>query len=342
MRKTRFKNASGLPNKYQYSTARDLALMSQRIMQDFPQYYPYFSETSFLFNGRKYNTHNRLVLNFSGAEGLKTGYTRMSGYNLVTTAERSDNRLIGVVMGGRTARSRDAHMHQIMNASYERLRKNPSLLSRTFVARPSPRLKPSQDAPLVPEDLVIASLAPTPVAVAPLASPAASLVETEALSNAADPIGALISQTRTNIAKLGGEPEEELAQGDTPDEIPPSAALPDKQLWSVQIGAYNSPTLAAAKLSSVAKRAGGVVATAPWAVAPIEKANKTYYRARFTGFERVDAESACVKVKREGFDCFTVQDPAGRPIGDQALLTAQSAAFAGASPAPTEPPAAHP
>ncbi|MHA7873439.1 MAG: D-alanyl-D-alanine carboxypeptidase family protein, partial [Hyphococcus sp.] len=84
MSRTTFRNASGLPNSKQVTTARDMAVLGRRVMQDFPQYFDYFATKKFTWNGKTYSTHNALVRNFEGADGIKTGYTRSSGFNLVT------------------------------------------------------------------------------------------------------------------------------------------------------------------------------------------------------------------------------------------------------------------
>ena len=119
---TVFKNASGLPNRKQHSTARDMARLGVAIRRDFPQYYHYFSRTKFSFNGRKYGNHNKLLRQFDGTDGIKTGFTNASGFNLVAATERNGVRLIGVVFGGRTGASRDAHMMKILATQFRRVK----------------------------------------------------------------------------------------------------------------------------------------------------------------------------------------------------------------------------
>lgn len=120
MTATTFRNASGLPNEMQRSTARDLSILSMRLMQDHPDYYHYFSTPSFTFRGKTYNSHNRMIKNYAGTDGMKTGYIRASGFNVATSALRGEHRLIGVVMGGKTARSRDAEMVTLLDKSFMR------------------------------------------------------------------------------------------------------------------------------------------------------------------------------------------------------------------------------
>lgn len=118
MPNTTFRNASGLPNSGQKSTARDLATLATALMRDFPQHYHYFSTTSFTFNGKTYNTHNRLMQSYAGVDGLKTGYINASGFNLATSAVRDGRRLVAIVLGGKTARSRDAHMADLLDRGF--------------------------------------------------------------------------------------------------------------------------------------------------------------------------------------------------------------------------------
>ncbi|RIK93161.1 MAG: D-alanyl-D-alanine carboxypeptidase [Proteobacteria bacterium] len=119
MTQTRFMNASGLPNSAQVSTPRDMAKLGVAIRRDFPEYYTFFSTREFRYNGRTYRNHNRLLGNFQGVDGIKTGYTAASGFNLVSSAERDGTRLVGVVFGGNTAAARDAYMRSILTNAFD-------------------------------------------------------------------------------------------------------------------------------------------------------------------------------------------------------------------------------
>ena len=115
MTNTVFKNASGLPNRHQRTTARDMARLSIRIMNDFPKYSRFFAKKSYRYKRRSYRNHNGLLFTYKGTEGIKTGYTRASGYNLTTSVKRDNKHLIAVVMGGRTSRSRNAQMARLLS-----------------------------------------------------------------------------------------------------------------------------------------------------------------------------------------------------------------------------------
>ncbi|MGB2304784.1 MAG: D-alanyl-D-alanine carboxypeptidase family protein, partial [Candidatus Puniceispirillales bacterium] len=106
MKRTTFRNASGLPHSKQKSTARDMAKLAVAIRKDFPHYFQMFKTKSFEYKGRRYKNHNTLLSSYEGTDGIKTGYIRASGFNLVATVERRGIRLVGVVFGGRTGRSR--------------------------------------------------------------------------------------------------------------------------------------------------------------------------------------------------------------------------------------------
>jgi len=146
MTRTTFRNASGLPNAEQKTTARDMATLGLRMMTDFPEFYKLFRLKSFTWRGNTYSNHNRLLGTLSGTEGIKTGYTRASGYNLVASARRGDKIAIGVVMGGKSGSSRDAHMRAILEESFPKLSTQPNLSPR-----PKPALVAAAPATPAPE-----------------------------------------------------------------------------------------------------------------------------------------------------------------------------------------------
>lgn len=114
MYRTSFRNASGLPDGAQITTAQDMCLLALALRQRFPQYYHYFSLREFTYGNRRIRGHNKALDMIAGADGLKTGYTRASGFNLATSVTRSGRQVVAVVMGGNSARSRDAHMAQLV------------------------------------------------------------------------------------------------------------------------------------------------------------------------------------------------------------------------------------
>jgi len=114
MSKTTYRNASGLPNDEQITTARDQATLGRAIQDRFPRYYRYFATSVFNYRGQSIRNHNRLLGNVEGVDGIKTGYTRASGFNLVSSMRRGNRHLVGVVLGGRSGGSRDATMRNLL------------------------------------------------------------------------------------------------------------------------------------------------------------------------------------------------------------------------------------
>lgn len=121
MKNTTFKNASGLPNRAQKTTARDMAVLGAAMYHHYPQYYKLFSAKSFTWQGRKMYTHNHLLKTFKGADGMKTGFTNAAGYNIVTSAEQNGNRVIAVTMGHDTLRQRDRKVASLMTKGLHKL-----------------------------------------------------------------------------------------------------------------------------------------------------------------------------------------------------------------------------
>ncbi len=118
MRRTIFRNANGLPDDGQITTARDMAKLAESLLRTHRQYYPYFNQINFTYKGRTYTNHNSLLGKVEGVDGFKTGYTNASGYNLVLSAQRGGRRLIAVVLGGATGRSRDRHMADLIERGF--------------------------------------------------------------------------------------------------------------------------------------------------------------------------------------------------------------------------------
>jgi D-alanyl-D-alanine carboxypeptidase len=142
MTATTFRNASGLPDPRQITTARDMATLGLRLRDDFPEQYPIFQLRSFSYGGKTYKSHNTLMNGFAGMDGIKTGYTRASGFNLVSSVRRDGKHVVGAVFGGVSASVRNAHMrvilfHALAKASAEKTRKRgPLLIAGAKPAKP--------------------------------------------------------------------------------------------------------------------------------------------------------------------------------------------------------------
>ncbi|MEL6378322.1 MAG: D-alanyl-D-alanine carboxypeptidase [Pseudomonadota bacterium] len=321
MRRTTFRNASGLPHSKQRTTARDMAELSRRLFQDFPHYQHVFSTKSFRYKNRTYTTHNTLVKTYPGADGLKTGYTRLSGYNLATTAVRDEHRLIGIVLGGRSSYTRDKHMREILDAGFKTIKKNPALISALYLRPPTPSIKPSpfDDDPLLstsPE--LVAALArgrqSFEGAYAGPASSAATQGQGSPLSGSvygADGRASTDDLNRAQFDRLAQLISREdnsyrLAEGDTdtPSFVVPAAG---RNLFSVQIGAYSSEDFALTQLENAAARAA--LTGVDRRVIPLQSGNKTaLYRARFFFASEKTARAGCTTLKQNGIGCFVTND----------------------------------
>lgn len=176
MTKTEFRNASGLPNKNQVTTAKDMITLANYLMFEHPERYEHFSKKYFRYRGKKYRNHNRLLFDYKGTDGIKTGYTRASGFNLLANVRRGNKHLIGVVFGGQTSGKRNATMRTILTKSLPRASTAPrkKLLPKKksyVIASGTPAkfpeaaaqkatVEPAQRKPVSPE--TVASLPPRP------------------------------------------------------------------------------------------------------------------------------------------------------------------------------------
>lgn len=327
MRSTTFRNASGLPNRKQITTARDMAVLSKRVMQDFPQYWSYFQRRDFTWKGRTYKSHNKLVGKFDGADGLKTGYTRISGYNLATSIRRGDNRLIGIVLGGRSGATRDAHMRKILDQADKRIKANPMLVASVHRVRPVPNLKPTTLAELggswPPASMQMAlteeyTNAPTvgdsTALQYELAAHATNgqWVDESGLTTA-DDMSALIAMTdaeRLNTINLAQiQQDEVIGEGDVDE-----SAITSDFAWSIQTGAYRDRSYAEFQQLDAKEIIKTIVSAPQSEILTAERDGLPLYRVRFTALTEQQADMACSALIQNGGECFSMRD---RDVSDQ-------------------------
>jgi D-alanyl-D-alanine carboxypeptidase len=189
MTRTVYKNANGLPDPGQITTARDQALLGLAIQDRFPRYYRYFATQSFAYRGMRMANHNRLLGRVEGVDGIKTGYTRMSGFNLVSSVKRGDRRIVAVVLGGTSAAARDAKMRALIEqkvalASTKRTAPKIVEVAETSPAQPaiqgSPFPKPEGQPPARAERPVRLATAAAPARIDTSAKPEAPSVSAPA------------------------------------------------------------------------------------------------------------------------------------------------------------------
>ncbi|MEO3430780.1 D-alanyl-D-alanine carboxypeptidase family protein [Pelagibius sp. CAU 1746] len=271
MSRTTFRNASGLPNRGQKSTARDMVRLAKALMDDFPQYYHYFSTRHFTYNGRTYRNHNKLLKNYSGTDGIKTGYTRASGFNLVSSVERDGRRVIAVVFGGKTSRSRDRHMVK--------------LLDRGFTKMASMGVK---TIPRVPGRNPFQNPAP-PTIVA-----------------AAEPQQATPELTRKQPAKPVAA-SSQIATTDAGD-MPAEAGELVTSDWTVQVGAFSRFRSAHDSAKAAMAAAPNALQDAKVAIERIDSASTgTLYRSQLTGLYERQARNACQELIAAEMNCVVIQ-----------------------------------
>lgn len=288
---TTFKNASGLPNSQQKSTARDMATLSQRLIRSFPQYYHYFSAQSVAFAGKTYRSHNRLNASYDGMDGLKTGYTRASGFNLASSATRNGQRVIVVVFGGRTAQSRDAEVARLMDLGFERLHeRGPApLVAALPVPRPGTLMAGASEVvaagPAVP--LPRPDMSAADAAAEMPASVLDVLPEDER-----DAIVRVVAQgAEAALASLAEGPAKAPASGD----------------YAVQVGAFHNPDMARRAAHNATGLVPEILLLGDIDISPLPGRRQLVYRARVAGFDREIADEACSLLQSHRQECFVVR-----------------------------------
>lgn len=314
MTRTRFRNPSGLPDGAQVTTARDMATLALRIQRDFPQYYPYFKIRKFVYKGRTYFTHNKLLGRYKGTDGVKTGYTRAAGFNLTSSVKRGGRHLIGVVMGAKSGRSRNKYMRSMLTRAFKRVpqRRSPALANAA--GRP-PGLKKAQSKPSASPGLLASPpvpaqkplttqtanaalmTAPT-VAAIPAANGLPAIPAPPPPSQFAAPIAPILIDMTKTAEQSADAPAEQ------PAEKPEARQTPKPSSWSIQIGAYATEDDAKQRLKSMQKMGfKHLTGKNPFTVA-FQRKNKVIYRARFNGFDRRSARKTCRALKRKSISCF--------------------------------------
>jgi D-alanyl-D-alanine carboxypeptidase len=451
MSRTVYKNASGLPDNDQVTTARDQSILGRAIQERFPKYYKYFSTRSFTFRGQSISNHNHLLGRVDGVDGIKTGYISASGFNLVTSVHRGNRYLVAVVMGGSSAGSRDAKMRDLISdkiaqASTSRtapmvaeggapsgatiepkvakVEPKPDAKTESKAERkvavaiidPKAEAKNETKAEAKPERrFAVASAASIPVRLNASAAQSET-AQPRVAAGSTDPIRPVLVKTVTVRAtpqsaapaplnavtpppvalqvaaataakpepkpepkfepkaetkpepkietktEPKSEPEQRFALASAtsvparfnpppaqaeparnvmtaaepaaiatvaappaapartaaaepppaPTRVAPPPAAPAKQQvrsgWMIQVGAYQAEQEAKQRLSAVQSKASKVLTGADPFTESVDKGGTTFYRARFAGLDKDQAEAACKYLKRDGVDCVPIKN----------------------------------
>jgi len=322
MDSTTFRNASGLPDNSQVSTARDMARLAQATWQDYPQYYYYFNTESWTYRGTAHRNHNRLLGTYAGMDGLKTGYIRASGFNLAASAVRGELRVISVMFGGESADERNRHVATILDNAFasERGRYLIEHGSTPFVP-PIPLRRPwsglmaqaeaeqlaqisagivraSLEAPQTAPALTRGAVGPIPISMANVPLPSRPPVWLRSPATASlvlddEPLEALIE---TFAFEQGSTASAEQA--------PPTSLF--ETGWGIQIGAFRSVDESRYAMTVAAQHAPQELAGSEPSIVEVRTVDGPLYRARFMGLDGREASEACSRLGAVGAQCVQI------------------------------------
>ena len=268
MRRTSFRNASGLPNRQQLSTVRDMAVLAKRLVEDFPQRYRYFSRQRYTFHGKQYKNQNSLLRTYPGTDGIKTGYIRASGFNLAASVTRDGRRLIGVVFGGRTAKSRDRHMAKLLERGFKKV--------LAIAAKP----------PVVPKK--------RPVIVASQTKPATTTRIKPTKTQRTKPTAAPRPQPAPSRNPSWRQTYPSLANRTVAEE------------WAIQVGAYRDIEPARSVLRKAIALIPRLTENTRVSISPFTAGDTLMYRARLIGLSSASAKKACKQLERRKIPCVAI------------------------------------
>jgi D-alanyl-D-alanine carboxypeptidase len=337
---TVFRNPSGLPDPAQVTTARDMVTLALRLHDQFPKYYPLFATPTFTWGSETFRNHNTLLFRYEGLEGMKTGYIRASGFNLVASARRGRKHVIAAYFGGQTAALRNAAVRAHLDTGFAKAsEKRTRLPGRLLVAQPKAAPPPeaalaTEPAKVAPPETSVAApdlrAPPPPVAVPPpqpasrtplAAAPGVEMMRVRpVLAEGAAPAPEA-SQRPANIEDLlkqpapppTSAPQESGSREFASAPAARAAAVPAPAeaaagLFQVQVGAYQTQGEAERQLVLVRERAGSLLGRHAPHMSQIRRGDKVYFRARYVGFEaQAAAAGVCSALKRLDIDCLVMR-----------------------------------
>ncbi|MFI0845472.1 D-alanyl-D-alanine carboxypeptidase [Mesorhizobium sp. IMUNJ 23232] len=309
MEGTIFRNPHGLPNTGQFTTAHDMATLGIALREHFPQYYSYFSVRSFTYGRQRIANHNRLLGKIKGVDGIKTGYTRASGFNLVSSVSDGNRRIVAVVMGGQSASSRDVQMAGLIEKYLPKAsgRKGGPLVAKAdggtvmdIAKAMLPRKKDQapEAAPGDDQDQEVAAFVERTEEARPAAK-AVAKVAAEAPAKAKE-------TTTTAVLEEAYAAPEPRPSVDV-DAVKTASVEPSG--WVIQVASSPSKAEATKALEAATRKAPQVLASASGYTVPFDKDGVTYHRVRFAGFDtKAAAWKACSQLKKKDVGCYAVQN----------------------------------
>lgn len=300
MENTTFKNASGLTSRGQLTTARDMARLGVALREHFPQYYKYFETRNFKYAGKNYRNHNRLLGQIRGVDGIKTGYTRASGFNLVSSVQSGNRSIVAVVLGGRSGKSRNEQMAKLIKQYLPKASRGSkrqlvaSRESSSFVVASASDLRLPKRGPVPQFRTTQVAKAVVnvqkPVTVASAATFNQSSVQ-KRLAQAVAPI----PETR---------PTSEVAYVDP---ITTGNVAQKPTGWVIQIGAAGDKDGALGLLKKAQDSFPETLGAKKLYTETVAKGNAVLHRARFVGFAgKAEANRACKILKKKRFACLAL------------------------------------
>jgi len=287
MNNTQFVNASGLPDNRQLTTARDIAILSRAVLRDYPQYYTYFGKREFTWKGQTTKNHNHLLGQMPGVDGIKTGFTNASGFNLAASAVRDNRRLIAVVMGGSSTAARDSHVADLLEAGFTVLHRREAGQTTTIaqnlrepvpvgvVDRPPTEQGDGDQAGV---HIVVDGKAP---------AKAEAAVPTCRYARRRHHRRTTCLTPAVNDGVTIGKGAKAKPAGD----------------WQVQVGAYKSSGLARQRMAELNSKFAQALSASQGRV---QHASGSY-RVRFAGLSAEGAKEACTTLKAQGQACMTLR-----------------------------------
>jgi D-alanyl-D-alanine carboxypeptidase len=314
MRSTVFQNASGLPDNRQHTTARDMATLGIALRRDFPQYYHFFTTKSCTYKGRTYHTHNNVIARYNGVDGIKTGYINASGFNLVTSVRKNGYDLVAVVMGGRTARSRDDHMIRLLDRTYAQLDKTGGTMlasAQPLKSAPVPQAHPLRQATT---ELAQAPELPSPsvasteeIQVASLNTVVPGLRENTLMA----PTASAPATVRTIATPLSQpKPVQEASLNPAAETSTENASVNTQsgsKNWGIQVGAFEEPKDALIAAAHAINLASNVLSNSKINVSDLQDGEKGIHRARLSNLSKEQAQQACSILVSQKESCFVYQ-----------------------------------
>lgn len=279
MKSTTFKNANGLTARGQTTTAADMAKLGLALREHFPRRYKYFQTRVFKFGKRRYPNHNRLLGKVRGVDGIKTGYTRASGYNLVSSVSSGGRRIVAVVMGGRSGKSRNAHMTKLI---------------RQFLPKASKRGARQ----------LVASYRSSRKRTISVAAVAAKAASTGAIAKKLKslPVSTTPTPQLRRVERIT-KPKVALDRTQTASVVK-TVSRPG---WQIQITASDNRNKALKMLNKARSKNRQLLADASPMTQMIVKNGTKLYRGRFTGFSsKASARRACKILKKQRFSCLAL------------------------------------